>query len=368
MLGYRRQMTRDVERWREAGWLTPAGVEGLRAEAAVQGIWQFGLAGSFAIVAAILIGFSAMSYVAANWQAMSKLARLALIFGALWTCYGAAAWLFVRRLDLFAHAATLAGTAVFGAGIMLIAQMYHLDGNPPDTVLVWSLGALAAGLILRSPPSLAAAAVLATLWTGWETVMLGPVHWAFLPLWAVIAAAFAWLGWERGISVSALALSAWVIMLGWRPFWYSADANVTVALVAISVVVAAGAAATLRDRLEPVTAAAAHHGMAVAFYGLYALQFGRLSDHFGAQFGLGLVILALCLAAMAWSWRVDDRRMRWLAAAGFAIATLTLYFKTLGTLLDTSLFFLFAGLIVMALAWGAWRLTRATPDHGNLPI
>ena len=59
-------------------------------------------------------------------------------------CYGGAAWLFARRLAAFAHAAVLAGIAVYGASIMLIAQMYHMEGNPPDAVLMWALGALLA--------------------------------------------------------------------------------------------------------------------------------------------------------------------------------------------------------------------------------
>ena len=44
----------------------------------------------------------------------------------------------------------LGGIAVYGASIMLIAQMYHMEGNPPDAVLMWALGALLAAVLVRS--------------------------------------------------------------------------------------------------------------------------------------------------------------------------------------------------------------------------
>ncbi len=63
--------------------------------------------------------------------------------------------MFQRGLNAFGHAATLLGVAVFGASIMLISQMYHMDGNPPDAVLVWAIGALVTGVLLKSNPALA---------------------------------------------------------------------------------------------------------------------------------------------------------------------------------------------------------------------
>ena len=44
------------------------------------------------------------------------------------------------------------------------------------------------------------------------------------------------------------------------------------------------------------------------------------------------------------------------AYAGFALEIFMLYVTTLGTLLNTSLFFLVAAIIVSALAWAAYRL------------
>jgi uncharacterized membrane protein len=46
----------------------------------------------------------------------------------------------------------------------------------------------------------------------------------------------------------------------------------------------------------------------------------------------------------------------WIGYAAFAIEIYALYWRTLGTLLDTSLFFLVAAILVSALAWVAYLL------------
>ncbi len=54
---------------------------------------------------------------------------------------------------------------------MLIAQMYHMEGSPPDAVLYWALGALLAAVLLQSRPALAAAFVLIVVWSVWERML-----------------------------------------------------------------------------------------------------------------------------------------------------------------------------------------------------
>src|SRR5690606_19372167 len=127
------------------------GLRGIRADLAQRGS-GIDLSTSLAVLGAVLIGFAAMSFVAANWQDMPRIARLGLLIAALWGSYGLAGGLLARGHAGFGHAAVLAGVGVFGASIMLISQMYHIDGNPPDAVLTWAAGALLAGILLSSNP------------------------------------------------------------------------------------------------------------------------------------------------------------------------------------------------------------------------
>ena len=68
--------------------------------------------------------------------------------------------------------------------------------------------------------------------------------------------------------------------------------------------------------------------------------------------------LALLLAAVLWALHSDNRGALWIAYAAFALEVFSLYVETFGTLLDTSLFFLIAAVMVSLLAWAAYKLHR----------
>jgi len=95
--------------------------------------------------------------------------------------------------------------------------------------------------------------------------------------------------------------------------------------------------------------------MAIAFAGLFALQFieGAPLSNFIL---LAIGALALVLGGIALGLREGSSALLWLGYAGFSIEVLGLYFKTIGTLLGSSLFFLSAGAIVILLAYVAYRL------------
>jgi len=362
---YRTRVERDLARWQSAGWVNEAGATAIRADLAARKS-TFGAAGIFAILGAVLFGFAVISFVAANWNAMGKLARLLLLLAALWGCYGGAAYLFARRLDVFAHAAVLGGIAVFGAGIALIAQMYHMDAHPPDGLLAWALGALLAAVLVRSNAALGAAFVLLAAWTYLERGLGSGPHWAFLALWAVAACVTAWLRWRPGLHLAALSLVLWVVPLGYllldhrNAHWLNAVIGAGFALSAVAVHAAARSAPAI-ERYSGALRVIFAYGSAVAFVGLFAMQFfddgfGWSRQPLGELAAVAAVTLVLLIAAMYWALATDNRGALWIGYIAFVVEIFALYIKMLGTLLNTSLFFLVAALIVSALAWAAYRL------------
>lgn len=356
MWRYQRRLERDLSRWSAAGWVTPEGDKRIRAEigAARPG---FGLSGALAVLGAVLLGFAAMSFVAANWQEMSKLARLGVLGAGLVAAYAGAGVLFDRKLDGFAHAALLLGVAMFGASIMLIAQMYHMEGNPPDAVLTWAAGALGTGALVGSNPALALAVLLTGLWSGWETAITGGVHWWFVPAIALVMAAMAGRGWQAGLKLAGLALSVWVVALGY--LLNDGHAHALVVLIGLVLVGAALASRHPAARLPVDLSSLIGVGMAIAFAGMFALQFVETVS-IATLIVLAILTLAALLAAIAWGSRTGQGGVMWLGYAGFSIEVLGIYFKTIGTLMGSSLFFLLTGLLVLALAYLAWRLHERT--------
>jgi uncharacterized membrane protein len=368
MSWYSHWVERDLTRWQANGWVTDAGAASIRADLASRQA-AIGAAGIFAILGAVLFGFAVMSFVAAHWSAMSKLARLTLILGTLWACYGGAAYLFSRKLDAFAQAAVLGGIAVYGAGIMLIAQMYHMEGNPPDAVLYWALGALLAAALLQSRPALAAAFVLLVVWSVWERALSDIPHWGFLPAWVAALALAAWLEWRPGLHLAALSLVVWLVPIGFLIL--DEHAHWLPALVGAAVALAGAAAGPAIDRHLPASRALFAYGLATAFAALFIAQFVDNFSFFDAQprstrrlLLLAVVTLAGLVAAMYWALHTNNRGALWIGYAAFAIEIYALYWETLGSLLNTSLFFLIAAILVSALAWVAYFLHQRRQTRG----
>ncbi|MGL4397940.1 MAG: DUF2157 domain-containing protein [Hyphomicrobium sp.] len=357
MLGYHRRLERDLKRWQDLGLIDSALAGRLSADAARAGT-GFALAPILAILASVLLGFAVISFVAAHWTELSRLTRLAVLIGSMGIAYAVAGMFYARAHAKFADAAVLLAVAVFGASIMLISQMFHIDGHAPDAVLVWWIGAFATGIVLRSNPALAFAMVLVAVWAMMETSITGDVHWPFLIGWALIAAAFAWQRWAPGVHIAGLALAGFVISIGYS-VWRGHGHGVVVAIGLIATfgsMVLAMRPVRIGDwDLNAGAQASLGYSAATAFFGLMAMQFVESPgfDHLVLLAGL---TLALLVGLIWYGVATGNRGALWLGYIGFSVEILAVYFNLVGTLLSTSAFFVTAGLLVLALAGLAWRL------------
>jgi uncharacterized membrane protein len=359
MWTYKKRIEKDLGRWREQGWVTEAGATAIRAELASGGR-GVSLSTALGILAAVLIGFSVMSFVGANWQDIPRIVRLCLLLVALALSYAGAGALFARGMEGFGHAMVLLATSLFGANIMLISQMYHMSGNPADAVLVWAAGTLLAGVAIRSNPALALAMILVSLWGWLKTVDWNAVYWPYLLGWAPVAAAFYWLRWKPGIHVAGLPLAAFIISLGF--LLNDGHAHGLVALIGFAAVAAALSGSNLKPDTPALWSGMLGYAVTIAFAGLYALQFYESPD-LGALIVLAVLTLAGLILAIWWGLHSGHRGLLWLGYIGFSLEILSIYAKKFGTLLDTSLFFLIAGLLVASLAYMAYRLHGRNESH-----
>jgi uncharacterized membrane protein len=124
----------------------------------------------FSAIGAVLVGLGVILFFAYNWQALPKAAKLALVFGGLALAHGSALAL-ARRPDAargLVEGLHALGTMLFGAGIWLVAQIYHIDEHYPNAFLVWSAGALAMAWAMPSIVQALLALFLVTFWAGVE--------------------------------------------------------------------------------------------------------------------------------------------------------------------------------------------------------
>ena len=124
----------------------------------------------FSALGAILVGLGVILFFAYNWTDMPKFLKLGVVFAALLGSHGAGFWVSRRRPENrgLIEGLHLLGTMMFGAGIWLVAQIYHIDEHYPNALLIWSLGALGLAWTLPSVAQGILASVLISLWSGFE--------------------------------------------------------------------------------------------------------------------------------------------------------------------------------------------------------
>jgi uncharacterized membrane protein len=150
----------------------------------------------FSAIGAVLVGLGVILFFAYNWQQLPKAVKLVIVFAALLAAHGSALTI-ARRADAnrgLVEGLHVLGTMLFGAGIWLVAQIYHIDEHYPTAFLVWSLGALALAWALPSIAQALLALILVTFWAGVELFEFrSPMHGA--P--ALVVAGVLPLAWLR---------------------------------------------------------------------------------------------------------------------------------------------------------------------------
>lgn len=400
---YVQRLKTDINIWIERGWVTPANAEAILRQASTS-VRSRSMASILAILGVVLIGFAAMSFVAANWNEISKLTKLTMIFAAMWAGYGAAIIADRNNQPNFAQAALLLALLFFGAAIMLIAQIYHIQTDDPGGILAWCLVALFAAAILPSRPALALAFLLAGVWAAFtHNLDTNAVHWTFLLVWAPAMWLVLALSWTPAIHLALLALVFW-LGINATAFTQVFDLNNASLLGAFGLLALAlwlkGVALTkTMARLGTIME---HYGIVLAFALLWVLQYAVSFHDSGRPNILLLGFLLLSLGGLAiWARRNVHLQPRdliamglialvficrpfiagdtglwpwlnvglilglsaWLISYGshresrmtvnlgfiaFGGETLYAYFETLGSLLGTAAFFLLGGVLLIA--------------------
>ena len=205
--------------------------------------------------AATLVGLAVLLLIGYNWDELSRYIKLAIVLGVIAVTHTTGFTLRYRRnAGALSENVFFLGCLFYGAGIWLVAQVFHINSHYPDGVWWWAIGVLPFALCLQTRLLHALLVGLLALWAGMEVLNFGHLggwlfgRWDFLPNGAYSLPLLALPGivWAyRKQSVQTLSLYVpllawWTVLqvfawqLGSNPFYFVGSVGALLLVVAES--------------------------------------------------------------------------------------------------------------------------------------
>lgn len=352
MASYSTRVRSDIARWRQGGLIDAATADILARDIEANARKSLSFGSILAMMAALLFGAAILIFVAANWEAIPRLARVAALFAIILGGYVGGAVLKMRDHAAIGEALWIVAAAAFGGSIALIGQMYHLSGDEASALVTWGAGTALAAVALRSNPLTVAAVGIADAWLflkGFDYFTRNEFPHLFVVMAAVLFAVSFWTRSQPARHLIILSLLFYLMLLAMD------YATLPVAIPLVIASVALFAASVLAP--EPVDAIVRLggrlplHALLGFLTGLAIIQF-ELADESSNTSGFAIAsvaALAGIVGAIVLAGR-ESRGLRWLAYLGFAFELAMIYVVTLQSMLDTAGFFLAAAVLLGLLA------------------
>jgi uncharacterized membrane protein len=265
---YRERLEADLARWQAEGLLPPKSADAIRAtlRPVPEGITIATVVG---IVGGLLIAAAFLAFIAANWTAIARPLRFAILLAGIVAAYGTGALFDRAERTHLADLAVGVGSIIFGAAIALVGQMYHLGADFAGGLLLWASGALAAAALTGSHSALAVALAAGCVWSGMRVDETSDVHLPFAIFWLIGAGlALAWNTVASRHLVAVAAIAGAVLTAVGADEGRSASPNFTL-IACVSLMVGAGLFFTTR-----ASAAVRAFGLTLSTYGAFGLAIG----------------------------------------------------------------------------------------------
>ena len=333
-----------------------------------------------AVMGAALVGLGIIAAVAANWSAIPLGTKLVMMAVGVPAFYFAG-WLLIQRWGFFriGTAIILLGAISFGASIHLIAQIYHVPVDSPNLMAAWFLGVIPVAYITRSKALATLAVALFFAAAGfrsqvWLRAVGDELFFLLIPILLALAAALFAVGrvqsrfaFTRPIAgvftaIAMIAASGSVYVLGFQDLWSNMEPWSVESVRLEYWIVLAGALMTVGASSVVVRWRSGGGRMSLIWWELLAplamivVATGTLAGLIWGLMWMWAVMNALLLIGVivsvyaGYRWNRSD--LVNLAIAVFGITLITRYFEFGFSLLQQSVAFIVAGVIMLALGLG----------------
>ena len=172
---FARQLEHEIELWLKEGIILPDQKERILARyrllrKADEKAGSGKLITTISILGSILVGAGVILFIASNWSAIPNWGRLFIVFSSMLASYGSGFYLRyeAKNYPKVGASLILLGSFIFGAGMFLIAQIYHITVHYPNGPLLWGLFVLPLAYLLRFKSLISLAILVLLIWLGME--------------------------------------------------------------------------------------------------------------------------------------------------------------------------------------------------------
>ena len=178
-------------------------------------------------LAGLLVGLGVLLLIGYNWESMPAGLKLVVIFGTVLGTYATGFYLrYTREAPVASEVVFFMGCLFYGAGIWLVAQIFHVNANYPDGMWWWALGVLPFALCLNTVLLHTLLVAVLGIWAGME--FFG--RWSVVPngaysLFVMVSLGLTWAYRKNSpaaVGLYAPLLAWWVIL---QPFAWRLETN-----------------------------------------------------------------------------------------------------------------------------------------------
>ena len=223
----KRDLAKESGEWVEAGIISTQQAEAICARYGLDyhKLTDYSLGYTVLIgLGYLFIGLAVITLLSANWDDIPRGLRMSGLVALTLSTHLLALKKFTDGQQSQATGLFLLGCLFYGATIMLIAQIYHIDEHYPDGILWWALGVLPFAFFLESTSLTLLAIALAYTWffvesalgyfPGLFLVFMGFTAWQ---VFRVKQSLILFLALMIGLGFWSEYLLAWFLRDGYRP-------------------------------------------------------------------------------------------------------------------------------------------------------
>ena len=167
--GFREWLAKESAAWNSDGLIDAGQRERILNRYPEESADSGALAFALRTLAVLLFGAALFLVISHNWADFSREGQLAVVFTVLAVIQGAGIYFFLKGQERSAIIGHLLGCLMYGGGIALIGQIYHLDAHAPDAILAWCVFTIPFALLLDATVLHLLVIVLAGSWLSMET-------------------------------------------------------------------------------------------------------------------------------------------------------------------------------------------------------